>query len=402
MKRVILICADQRPEFEDLSCGVPLALAIYLGKPLIEHALDALALESVSDVLLLVSDRPSDVRAYVGSGSAWGMRIRISPEASEFSPDEAVRRHAAFLHDAVLTLESLPQFPDMPVLRDSAAWHRSRATLLPLLAPGQIGVREISPGVWCGMKCRISPNAVLHPPCWIGHNCKIGSFAVIGPDAFIENDSVIDNHATVESSTVAPRTYLGSMTHLKDSVASGPVLANWRNKSTTRLVDGFLLSRLDPPREALSSLVGRVFALFVMILTSPIALIALFHRPWIVHKLAVRPRMAGEADRSFHYQELPGLPGNLKRWPILWRIVTGDFAWVGNPPLAPEEASDLKSEFDQLWLQAGPALFTAPEAEGCTPPWDEAARAHAALYACQPTTAWKRKILASGLKNLLT
>lgn len=78
MKRVIVICPDQRPTLEDLTGGVPLALAIYLGKPLIEHAFDGLARSGVTDVLLLASDRPSDVRAYVGDGSAWGIQVQIS------------------------------------------------------------------------------------------------------------------------------------------------------------------------------------------------------------------------------------------------------------------------------------------------------------------------------------
>ena len=70
MKRIILICPDQRPALETLTGGVPLALAVYIGKPLIEHALDGLARNGATDILLLASDRPSDLRAYVGDGSA--------------------------------------------------------------------------------------------------------------------------------------------------------------------------------------------------------------------------------------------------------------------------------------------------------------------------------------------
>lgn len=401
MKRIILICPDQRPTLEDLTSGVPLALAIYLGKPLIEHAFDGLARSGVTDVLLLASDRPSEVRAYVGDGSAWGVQVRISPESSELTPAEAALRHASFGHDTILTLDTLPQAPDVPVIRDADTWHNSRARLLPLLITSQIGAREISPGVWCGLKARVNSSAVLQAPCWIGPNTVIGAQAVVGPHGYVESDSVIDSHATVESSTVGPRTYLGSMTHLGDSVAAGPFLVNWRNGSSTRLTDAFLLSRLNPRQEALSSPVGRLMALLVMALTFPLPLIALFHRPWRIKREAVLPSGPGEPLSTVTYHEMPGLPGRLPRWPRLWRVVTGHFAWTGNPPLTPGEAGLLDGEFERLWLQAGPGIFTAPEAEGCVAPWDDGARAHAALFACQPTASWKRMILTQGLRRLL-
>lgn len=141
-------------------------------------------------------------------------------------------------------------------------------------------------------------------------------------------------------------------------------------------------------------------ALLVMILTCPLAIIALMHRPWRVERVAVLPVGPGEPERTVTYREMPGLPGRFKRWPLLWRVVTGHFVWTGNPPLTPQEAAALDNEFERLWLQAGPGIFTAPEAEGCAQPWDDASRAHAALFACQPTAAWKRKILINGLKQL--
>lgn len=148
------------------------------------------------------------------------------------------------------------------------------------------------------MKARVNRTAILNPPCWIGPNTMVGASAVVGPDGYVESDSVIDAHATVENSTVGPRTYLGSMTHLGDSVAAGPVLMNWRNGSMTRLTDAFLLSRLDPPQEALSSPLARLLALLVLILSSPLLLFAIFRRPWSIKKIAVLPSGAGEPLRT--------------------------------------------------------------------------------------------------------
>jgi hypothetical protein len=394
MKRVILITPDSVPELEPITGGVPVSLAIYLGKPLIDHALDGLVANGVTDVLLLASDRPSDLRAYVGDGSAWGLKLQISPESIMLSANEAALRHSSFEHDAIFTLDRLPQAPDVAIISSPATWHQSRMTLLPLLAPKQIGAREIAPGIWCGLRARVHPSANLIPPAWIGPNAMIQSDASFGPSAYVESDSVIDAHATVENSTIGTRTYLGSMTHLKDSIAAGSMLLNWQNGSLTHLTDAFLLSRLDPPKQALSSPIGRLIALIVLLLTCPLALLRR------VEQIAVLPPEAGEPMRTISYYEIPCFRGKLRCWPYLWRIVTGHFVWLGNPPLSPEEVNSLDNEFEQLWLHAGPGIFTAPEADGCSAPWDDTARAHAALFASQATHAWRRKILYHGIKHL--
>ena len=407
MKRVLLICPDQRPELESLTGGVPIALASFIGKPLIEHALDGLVRQGVTHVKILASYRPSEIRAYVMHGTAWGLNLEISPEPAELTPAEAEVKHAAFQPDATLTLDSLPQAPEVPVLTDPAAWHQSRAKLLPLLAGQLIGSRELSPGVWVGLRARVDARATLTAPCWIGPNTIVGADASVGPDGYVEGDSMVDAHATVERSTVAPRTYLGSMTHLADSIAAGSVLTNWTNGSQVRMTDAFLLSPLDHPHEAASGIASRLLALLVLLLTAPIPVLAglaalLLRRPFWQSLEAALPTDLGTPQRATRYQIFPALPGNLSRWPMLWRIVTGDFAWTGNPPLTLAETAALDGEFERLWLHIAPGIFTAPEAEGCRPPWDDAARAHAALFASQPTAAWRWKIIRQGLANLFS
>ncbi|MCF7732347.1 MAG: hypothetical protein K9N23_11695 [Akkermansiaceae bacterium] len=405
MKRVLLICPDQRPALESLTGGVPLALAAYLGKPLIEHALDGLVRQGATHVRILASDRPSEVRAYVMQGTAWGLEVEVSPEASELTPAAAAAKHAAFQPDATLTLDNLPQAPEVSILTDAATWHQSRTNLLPLLAGQQIGAREIAPGIWLGLRARVDPSAKLSAPCWIGPNSIVGADATIGPGAYVESDSLVDAHATVEQSTVAPRTYLGSMTQLTGSIAAGSMLTNWGNGSQVRLTDAFLLSPLDLPHEAASNVPARLLAGVLLLLGSPVLIVAgmvslVRRQPLWRRQEAALPTDAGTPQRTIAYHVLPSLPGWLGRWPMLWRIVTGHFAWTGNPPLTPAEAALLEGEFERLWLHSAPGLFTAPEAEGCHAPWDDAARAHAALFACQPTVGWRWKIIRRGLTNL--
>jgi hypothetical protein len=416
MKRVLLICPDPRPSLEALTGGVPLALAIFIGKPLIGHALDGLVRSGVTHVRILASDRPSEVRAYVLNGTAWGLTLEINAEPAELTPETAASKHAAFSPDTVLTLNALPQAPDTPILTDAASWHTARRTLLPLLASRQIGAREVAPGVWFGLKARADSTATLSAPSWVGPYTIIRPGASIGPDSYLEGGCLVDANATVEHSTIAPRTYLGSMMHLHESIASGSALLKWTNGSLTYFRDAFMLSPLDPPHEAAASLPFRLLA-FLVLLTSGFLLLPIFclatlaaffrKTPLLRQKTAVLPSDPGTSQRLISYQEfspvLPAflLPGLIRRWPRLWRIVTGHFRWTGNPPLTQEEARQLDGEFEQLWLHTAPGFLTAPEAEGCHAPWDETARAHAALFACQPTTAWRWKIIRHGFTHLL-
>ena len=407
MKRVLLICPDPSPALTAVTGGLPLALATFLGKPLIEHALDGLARNGASHVRILASDRPSDIRAYLMSGTAWGLAIELIPEPSELTPAAAAEKHAAFLPDSTVPLSSLPQAPLIPLLPDPAAWHRARIALLPILAPTQIGTHSPAEGIWLGLKARVDPSARLTPPCWIGPNSIIRARASIGPNAFIESDSLVDSDASVSDSTVDCRTYLGSMIRLAHSIASGASLLNWQNSSLTRLTDAFLLSPLAPPAESASSLPARTLALLALFLSSPILIpaaiaAALSRNPLFLQHAAALPSDPGNPLRSISYLSMPTLGPRFARWPSLWRIVTGHFAWTGNPPLTPPEAANLTGEFESLWLHTPPGLFTAPEAEGCSPPWDDAARAHAALFASSPSTAWRWKLITKGLRRFLS
>ena len=407
MKRVLLICPDPSPALTAVTGGLPLALATFLGKPLIEHALDGLARNGASHVRILASDRPSDIRSYLMSGTAWGLAIELIPEPSELTPAAAAEKHAAFLPDSTVPLSSLPQAPHIPLLPDPAAWHHARIALLPILAPTQIGTHSPAEGIWLGLKARVDPSASLTPPCWIGPNSIIRARASIGPNAFIESDSLVDSDASVSDSTVDCRTYLGSMIRLAHSIASGASLLNWQNSSLTRLTDAFLLSPLAPPAESASSLPARTLALLALFLSSPILIpaaiaAALSRNPLFLQHAAALPSDPGNPLRSISYLSMPTLGPRFARWPSLWRIVTGHFAWTGNPPLTPPEAANLTGEFESLWLHTPPGLFTAPEAEGCSPPWDDAARAHAALFASSPSTAWRWKLITKGLRRFLS
>lgn len=400
-ERVLLICPDLRPGLELLSAGGPLALAVFLGKPLLDHALDGLARRGVKEVLLLVSAWPEEIRRFVEAGHIWGMELRVATESAELSPEAAAEKHRAFQAQEVLTLDELPQAPGVSLLSGPAEWHQARATLLPLLAPDMVGTREIRPGIWLGLRAQVDPAAALTAPCWIGPAAKVRRRARVR--GFVEEGSIVDHDAVVEDSTLGPGTCLGAMTLLRESLAMGSHLLNWRTGSATRLTDAFLLAPLAMAGSAPASWPARAAALAALLLTWPVLIPAVLKGgPLFRRKLAARGGMPGVPRSNVPYLELAAIRSLWRRWPMLWRIVTGEFAWTGNPPLSPGEAEGLSGEFELRWLNAPIGLFTAPEAEGSLPPWDDTAKAHAALFAGRADAGWRRRILAHGLQSLLS
>lgn len=407
MKPAYLICPDQRLELSELLAGLPLVLQPYLGKPLLDHALTGLVGLGYEKVIVYASDRPAQIREYVSDAAAWGMSINVVSCAREKTREQI--RDDCELEDEsdIFLLDRLPQAPDAMILQSVETWHQSREMLMPKLLPNQIGVIERSRGVWVGLKAKVAASAVIEPPVWIGHHVVVQDGAKIGPMACIESHSIIDRDGEVVNSTVNERTYVGQMTYLHKSIAHGGELVNWEKGVRVKVVDHFLLSRLDVPRRSASGLWGRLAALLCMILTSPVLLFAMLcgmrnREPWLVFKAAVRMQAAGEEMQEVLYAEFSSRMGAWARWPRLWRVVMGDFCWVGNPPLSPGQAAELNEEFERLWLYTAPAIFTAPEAEGSREPWDDEARMHAAMFASQSTPAWCRRILWKGLLGLVS
>ena len=128
--KAILICPAERPAVAALSEVGPLAILPALGKPLIAYWIEQLAaLEIVKDVRILAADRPEQVRAALGSGSRWGLRIEVVPEQRELTPAEAREKYrvnpsdgwVAAPHD-VNVVEHFPGLPEQPLFTSYADW----------------------------------------------------------------------------------------------------------------------------------------------------------------------------------------------------------------------------------------------------------------------------------------
>jgi len=400
--KALIICPDPQPLLPVLFHAQPLALVPMLGETLLSSCLSNLAAQGVKHVTVLASDRPDQVRAHVGAGERWGLRVEVKAEMRQLTVEEAREKYSAE-YPAVVVADR-PAESVVAALADAQSWFRALQERLPQACHRRVGVREIAPGIWAGLKCKIDPSAHMQGPCWLGEGVWVRAGAKIGPQTFIEDHALIDHDAEVIESWVGPATYVGAMTHLAHSLACGRDLLNWETGSFTEIADIFLLASLSTTRSERSrcSWIGRAAAAFIALLTSPVALIAWWRGGAAKHatldKQAVTP--PGAPLRWVNYREFATLPGLWRRWPQLWNIVRGEFSWVGNRPLTGEQAANLTEEFERLWLAAPIGLFSLADAEGSLDAFDDEARTHASFYAAQASARLDRDILRRCLGRL--
>jgi hypothetical protein len=396
----IIICPDRSSALAFFSRTAPVALTPALGPSLLSHALTALAIAGARHITILASDRPEEIRRAVGVGERWGVVARVIPEKRQLTIEEARAKYRP-----AEDCEWMPVGQDIFVadgsgildkaspLMKPADWFSALQKWQPCAHAHRLGVHEIAPGVWAGLRARIESGAVLEGPCWIGEGAWIRAGSQVGPNAWIEDEVLIDHDAVVRDSWVAPRTYVGALTHVEHSLASGAGLLNYETDSYLEVPDAFLLSPLQrsKTKRVRSSLPGRILALTLGAVTAPVVLLAWWRSrrkgvPFRETHRAIAPQGAGTLDtiREIEYDEFPCFGGVWRRWPQLWNIARGDFAWVGNRPITREQAAELTTEFEQLWLAAPVGFVSLADAEGCGEAFDDEARAHASFYAAQP------------------
>ena len=403
-----LICPESRPGMEFLAEVMPLALLPFCGKSLIDHTLTELAAEGYRHINLYLSDRPELIRAQVHKGEKWGLQISYHPTKSEMSFEEIEtnlqKQNIELNNDDVFTVDRFPLRTSTSLFSNYENLFEGLRTYLPSAAENQLGILEEKPGVWIGIGARVPTGTELTAPCWIGRNVYIAENVTIGANSIIEDECLIDKGVKTEQCQVAQRTYVGCDTELRESIAWGPSLVNWRTGSSLVLRDPFLLSRLDNnaslTNEYRPSFLGRFVALLVLLVSSPILLLtALFLRLSGIraltscHAISPHSRQNRLLASEFKFYDLKCSTLLLRRLPRLLSIVKGDMAWVGNPPLTTKEADSLKTEFDQLWLAAPCGLVSLGDRFHHTNVNDLEARTHAAYFAVKPGKDLNKKLL---------
>jgi NDP-sugar pyrophosphorylase family protein len=244
----ILICPTERPAMASLGEVMPLAKMPVLGKSVLEHWLERVALQGCKEVLVLAANRPDEIRRIAGDGERWGLRAEVRSEARELTVREALHKYRLETEGEETqgaVMDYLPQMPDQPLFDSHAAWLAAAQRLVDKqLFPIAIGLQELKPGVWVSRRARVAPDSHLLGPCWIGENAWIDSGAVVGPGSIVENRAFIGRGAEVVQSLIGPETFVGENTDVKASIAFGNKLINWRTNSVLQVPDPWLLCGL--------------------------------------------------------------------------------------------------------------------------------------------------------------
>jgi hypothetical protein len=408
--KALLICPDERCETSALTHTNPPATIGFLGKPFVFYWIEHLAALGATKITLLASDRPEQVRAAVGDGHRWGVELNVVAERRELDMATASAKYKTNPEEwlpepnAIIYVNHPPAQPKQSLFKSYEAFFNTAKMWLPqAITADRIGMKEMRPGIWVGMHTRISPEAKLVAPCWIGDNVCIGPGAVVGPVAILENRVVVSPNATVTNSFVGCNTFVGDFTALHNSIAIENRLANWTTNSSIIVTEPFLLSSLGQPghRKISPSLTGRLVAVVTGLITSPIllkaGLIALLSGQRLFKsKLAATSVYAPPA---ITYYELQHVKGYWARWPQLWNIVSGKFSWFGNRPISGIEVAMMSNDFEKLWLMSPIGLFSQADAYGCFDTASDEAKAHAAFYSTQANWHTNLKIFLKVLRN---
>lgn len=254
----ILICPNEASGIPVLADSRPLVTIPLLGESFLSYWLQHLASERVKEVRIITTDPVGDIFAVTGNGSRWGLKVEIFHEVRELTIAEARKRYRPPYEtdwpaepNDVMVANHFPGVPGHAVFESYASWFKALGLWLPqLTAARRVGAREIEPGVWVGRRCKIAKSAKLMAPCWLGHHVQVGGSSVVGPMAFLEDQVVIEKQATITNSWVGPETFVGTLTELKDSLAWGSLLVNWKTGSHIVIPDPFLMTSLAAkPRE---------------------------------------------------------------------------------------------------------------------------------------------------------
>ena len=91
-------------ELEPLTHRTCVALLPVVGKPVLEHTLEALAVAGLRRAVIAISPFADQVRATIGGGSRWGMRLDYVLTQGEEEPEAVVARSQSRLANVLLLL----------------------------------------------------------------------------------------------------------------------------------------------------------------------------------------------------------------------------------------------------------------------------------------------------------
>jgi hypothetical protein len=333
-------------------------------EPLLSHWMDHAVRTGAEEITLVLSDRPSEIRAHFSRHQRWSRPVHIRVLAANEPPPA----------DG-LPISGLPGGSQIPEPRDAAGllalWKRLNFEWLTQRRAGEQHIDLANgDGGWIGPRVHLHPSTRLSPPYRIGADCQIGAGAVIGPNALIGDRCLIGPHCEVSQSIVLPDTCLGERTHWKNRAADGGVVLDLERFLHLELHDDLVSVRnaSDPGQ---TSLPGRLAAsLLWWALWLPARMIQRDAEAWDVH-----------LPGSNSVRILTGSRGPLilRRHDWLKEIARGRFCWIGPLPRRAADLADVPAETAERLRQARPGILALSDLHGSHSAGDLLEWPHAAM-----------------------
>jgi hypothetical protein len=304
-------------------------------KPMVQRAVERLAMMGCRDLVVVLGDRVADYQVLLGDGERWGCRIRYYFASADRRPlavlDKLLPRTDASCilaaGDTIILADPMPKGESAVCYSEDGivywsgwarlSFRRARDFLLeapgrdaldlrvlcdaelkrvwdggPLSArSGKIAVESIEhvltapagptgiarrparEGVWLGTGSAVHPSAQLIAPVYVGSHAWIGKDAVVGPNAVIGERCVVDRGARVRSGLVFAGTYIGRGLDVRDALVSKDQIANVRLDAAVGVPDRELIGGLRAGRGRVSRprWTERVLAAMLWVAAWPLA-----------------------------------------------------------------------------------------------------------------------------------
>src|SRR5437867_6591574 len=126
--KAFILAAGLGTRLRALGLDVPKVMVPIGGKPLLQHHLEMLAAQGVSEFIVNVHHLPEKITGYFGDGSRYGVRIRYSREPEILGTAGAVKKMEDLLREETFLVvygDNLVRFELAPFVE----FHRSRQAL---------------------------------------------------------------------------------------------------------------------------------------------------------------------------------------------------------------------------------------------------------------------------------
>ena len=340
----------------------PFALWTVGEQALLFHWLDAAVDQSSEEVVLLVADRPMDVRQMVADASLWPIRISVQSVRSvdEVDVDDVVNR-----------------LPGSPPLEEAPAsgwdlilhWHAIEQEWLQLF---EAETKEYGDYVAIGKNCEIADDVEFTKPYWIGNFVSIGPGSVIGPGTVIEDGCIIGGNSCIRTAHVGAFTYLAPETDLIEAVLHQSNLWNLKHRAQVHGLESFLASGVRPQDQnnvEKPSIRDRWIALR-------------FYLRWIKHGYSSETKFTD--SRGI---QRPALKDHTihARGPWLKEVVSGKLALFGVTPRPIEAIRQLPEEWQSILKHAPQGAFSYADVMGVHDVGSEEEALHCVYQASDPS-----------------